>query len=187
MAAAPDDEDMPTTEAAALKMLKLDSPVGLFLRDYMATQSCTITEALASLRVSKPTLRSYKLAFRTIVRFWYDMQENLQLDIAEWDAAWEDSNDDRIYPAMVAAVKTHFYDLTEVLRAYGLPHLTQLSMLICLLRFREMFHVSLSGLWHMLRMLLAHRRQEEYQHLTTRRLHYLTILEQSWTTLTIMS
>lgn len=87
-------------------------PIGVWLRAYTTQHACTIDEALTALRVAKPTLRTYQLAFRSIVRYWVNMARLV------WDDAW-DGNDGHIWTALVECVKTRLVnqlDATQVRR-----------------------------------------------------------------------
>lgn len=81
-------------------------PIGVWLRDYIKTNGCTIDEALSALRVAKPTLRTYQLSFRSICRCWITMAKQ------QWNSAW-DVIDASTLRALVSHVKSDFVPLAD--------------------------------------------------------------------------
>lgn len=85
-------DDISQADASALLNLQTaaigDSPLATFLREHMAAHNGTIDQAVEAWRLSKPSARTYKTAFRCIVRFWCAKGG------VEWDTSWnEDAAD----------------------------------------------------------------------------------------------
>jgi hypothetical protein len=108
MAAAPaitGQQVLPANVAQADIALRNDSgPIGVWLRNYVEENKCTTDEALTALRVAKPTLRTYQLTFRSVVRFWFFQAQ------VEWPEDWD--GDDK-WSDMVQYVKDNFMPQTD--------------------------------------------------------------------------
>ena len=60
-----------------------NGPLATFLREHMTAHGTNLDQAVEAWRLSKPSARTYKTAFRCIVRFW------CQKGGIPWNAAWD--------------------------------------------------------------------------------------------------
>lgn len=75
-----------------------DTPLGAFLRSHMAAHNSTLDQAVEAWRLSKPSSRTYKTAFRSIVKYWCEKGN------VEWNKAW-DKDVAQSWEAMCTTVK----------------------------------------------------------------------------------